>query len=106
MINSASILFILLGLIFFFRWVIVTSEWKHKADKYDALKKDHDDIYVKNLEEILAEEERTRSMRNIKLLFSLGVEFLKMFTKLFSRSNFDIEEYLQKSHQKTVRNKL
>lgn len=70
--NGVGLVFILLGIIFFFKWVIITSEWKQGADKYEEIKKRYDEIYVKNLEEILAEEERTRAARNIKLAYELA----------------------------------
>lgn len=83
--NGLGIILIFLGSIFFFRWVVVTSIWKQKADKYDQSQKQHDEIYVKNLDEILTEEERTRTARNIKLAFSFSKEILAIATSMFSR---------------------
>ena len=83
--NGLGIIGIILGAIFFYRWVIVTSGWKYKADKYDQSKKEDDDIYVKNLDEILAEEERTRTARNIVLAYKFSKELLNIIISLFAR---------------------
>lgn len=87
--NGLGIILIFFGFIFFFRWVVVTSVWKQKADKYDQFQKQHDDIYVKNLDEILAEEERTRTARNIHLAFSFSKEILIMIAPIYSRSRLE-----------------
>ena len=83
--NGAGLGAIFLGIIFFVRWVILTSDWKQKADKYDEIKKHDDEIYVKNLEEILLEEERTRTAKNIKLAYGLSKELLNIIASFFSR---------------------
>ncbi|MHB8871644.1 MAG: hypothetical protein ACYC5G_04280 [Candidatus Doudnabacteria bacterium] len=84
--NGLALLLIFFGIIFFIRWVIVTSIWKQKADKYDESQKQQTEIYVKNLDEILTEEERTRTARNIKLAFSFSKEILIMIAPVYFRA--------------------
>lgn len=84
-INGLGITLLIMGIMFFIRWVIITSAWKQKADWFDDAQKQHDDIYVKNLEELLDDEERTRTARNLKLAYSFLKELLTIIISFFSR---------------------
>lgn len=92
--NGLGVTLIFMGLMFFIRWVIVTSVWKQKADKYDEAQKQHDDIDVKNLEEMLEDEERTRTARNIKLAYGFVKELLTMIISFLAKL------HLQKSNSR------
>ena len=96
--NGLGIILIFLGSIFFFRWVVVTSIWKQKADKYDQSQKQYDDIYVKNLDEILTEEERTRTAKNIQLAFSFSKEILIMIAPIYFRTRLQKSKMMKENN--------
>jgi len=94
--NGLGITLLFMGILFFIRWVIVTSVWKQKADRYDEMQKQQDDIYVKNLEEILEEEERTRTARNIKLAYNFSKELLLIIISFLTRLRLQKSNSMEK----------